>query len=223
MVNDWLHQAALAHWLWLRGQPAGAAQSGADHQAGSEENDEKEVQADNEVKQNKKTKKKVDTLNKQIEELNNQCRESLKEYENHSRNELNSKNEKQENKAEKEEKAAPEIQLSRIWSVYDEDCMAIIEDGTCTIGRAVYDISCPELKWGDEDFVVTPVSISTIRHPGGEVCVIGTVSGCILEQAKFGNRKRYFAFGLFDGNASIQVKKIVDVDKKVKKAEEVDE
>ncbi len=141
-----------------------------------------------------------------IEELNNQCRESLKEYENHSRNEASGKNDKSESKSEKEEKAAPEIQLSRIWSAYDEDCMAIVEDGICTIGRSVFDISCPELKWGDEEFAVNPVSISTIRHPGGEVCVIGTVSGCILEQAKFGNRKWYFAFGIFDGNASIHVK-----------------
>jgi len=141
-----------------------------------------------------------------IEELNNQCRESLKEYENHSKAEATSKNDKADAGVEKEQKAAPELQLKRIWSAFDEDCMAIVEDGICTIGRAVFDISNPELKWGDEDFAVQPVSISTIRHPGGEVCVIGTVSGCILEQAKFGNRKWYFAFGLFDGNASIQVK-----------------
>ncbi len=139
-----------------------------------------------------------------IEDLNNACRASLKEYETAS---MRSDTASKPDKAEIADKAddKPELNLKRIWSAYDEDCMAIIEDGICTIGNAVYDISSPEIKWG-EPFAVTPISISAIRSPGGEVCVIGTVSGCNLEQARFGNRKWFFAFGVFDGNASVTVK-----------------
>lgn len=141
-----------------------------------------------------------------LEELNNACRESLKEYENASRQpRISEGNQKTEEKADKAVKDKPELDLKRIWSAYDEDCMAIVEDGTCVIGRAVFDITSPEYKWG-EFFPINPISISSIRVPGGEVCVIGTVSGCTLEQARFGNKKWFFSFGLFDGNASISVK-----------------
>ena len=42
-----------------------------------------------------------------IEELNNQCRESLKAYENHSRAESSSKNDSADSKSDKDEKVAP--------------------------------------------------------------------------------------------------------------------
>jgi len=141
-----------------------------------------------------------------LEDLNNACRESLKEYENASnRPREAAKADQSQDKDQKNAKDKPDLELKRIWSAYDEDCMAIVEDGTCTIGRAIFDISSPEYKWG-EFFPINPVSISTIRIPGGDICAVGTVSGSILEQAKFGNKKWYFAFGLFDGNASITVK-----------------
>lgn len=141
-----------------------------------------------------------DEHKREIEELNNACRASLKEYDNAIKRSHEAPKAEAEEKKEKQD-----LNLKRIWSAYDEDCIAIIEDGTCMIGRAVFDISSPEIKWG-EPFPVIPVSISTIRHPGGEVCIVGTVSGLIAEQAKFGNRKWYVSFGVFDGNASITVK-----------------
>ena len=98
-----------------------------------------------------------------LEELNNACRESLKEYETASRQPREQdKAPKAEEKSDKQAKDKPEIELKRIWSAYDEDCMAIVEDGVCTIGRASFDISSPEYKWG-EFFPITPLSISSRR------------------------------------------------------------
>lgn len=138
-----------------------------------------------------------------IEDLNNACRESLKQYDSKPR-----ESDKKENNDVSESKTTNDslnLNLKRIWSAYDEDCIALIEDGCCSIGRAIFDISSPQLLWG-EDFTIVPISISNIRTPGGEVCVIGNVSGCNIEQARFGNKKWFFIFNLFDGNASISIK-----------------
>lgn len=140
-----------------------------------------------------------------IEQLNNQCRESMKAYENAERNSTSQSKSTEEDKASAKENTKPELDLKRIWSAYDEDCMAIVEDGICTIGNAKFDISSPEYKWGDI-FQINPVSISTIRAAGGKVCVLGTVFGRNLEQGRFGNKKWFFTFNIYDGNASISVK-----------------
>ena len=144
-----------------------------------------------------------------IEDLNEQCRASLAEYDKMLANraaEQDNGAKKPDSTADKDTAKAEEAKdLKRIWSVYDEDCIAYIDNGKCKIGSAVYDISAPELIWGDE-FDLVPISISSIRNHGATLCVIGTVSNTEHDQAKFGDRKWYFSFGLFDGNASLTVK-----------------
>ncbi len=106
---------------------------------------------------------------------------------------------------DKSENAVPESeQLPRLWSLFDPDAIAISEDGTCTIGKTRFDISSPQYIMGDA-FKITPVSISTIRHPLKGVVVIGTLVTLTSEESRQKGKFKLTG-GIFDGNASIPLK-----------------
>lgn len=99
---------------------------------------------------------------------------------------------------------APEVQYKRIYSAYDEDVEAVTEDGMCTIGSAVFDISAPEYIIGDP-FEIEPQSISSLRSARKRVCIVGEVCSFKCEEAR-GGGGMFITFGIFDGNATIEVR-----------------
>ena len=73
----------------------------------------------------------------------------------------------------------------------------------CTIGSAVFDISAPEYIIGDP-FEIEPQSISSLRSARKRVCIVGEVCSFKCEEAR-GGGGMFITFGIFDGNATIEV------------------
>lgn len=96
------------------------------------------------------------------------------------------------------------INLKRIWSAYDENCIAdLSEEGKCRIGKTVFDISSPEFFFGDA-FSNEPVSICQFRASKNKAVIVGTVCNVKSEERQKG--KWSFSFGIFDGNATMLVR-----------------
>ena len=95
----------------------------------------------------------------------------------------------------------------RVPSIYfNEDGDVHLEEGICRIGHSRFDISAPNYVWGDA-FELLPTSIATITTPVRNLVVIGEISGFTKEETRNGG-KFNISFGLFDGHASIDVKKM---------------
>ena len=128
-------------------------------------------------------------------ELDRKCKQALESY---------NPNEKQHSdEAEADAPTDDKPDLARLWSPYDENAIAIVEDGVCTIGSAVFDISAPEYFYGEE-FKITPDSISTLRANKRGAVILGTVCNCKSEDRFKG--KFLVTFGLFDSNATMLVR-----------------
>lgn len=94
------------------------------------------------------------------------------------------------------------VQLKRIYSAYNENAEATIEDGICRIGPATFDISAPDYIIG-EPFEIEPQSISLLRSARRRVCIVGEVCSFKCEEARGGDGM-FITFGIFDGNATIE-------------------
>ena len=101
------------------------------------------------------------------------------------------------------EEAEDAVEYKRIYSAYDEDAVAIVEDGCCTIGSTVFDISDPEYIIGDP-FKIEPLSISSLRTARRKVVVVGEICSFKSEEARGGGM--FVTFGIFDGNATIEAR-----------------
>ncbi len=129
-------------------------------------------------------------------DIDRKCEEALKNYEIYI-------NTPEGEKGAPAEAAAAELNLTHINSAFDENAVAISEDNIITIGKGEFDISEPESVWG-EAFRIEPLSISSIRTPGKDRVIIGTVGGSVCDTR---NKKEWFVtFGVFDGNASMLVR-----------------
>jgi len=94
------------------------------------------------------------------------------------------------------------LNLKMLRSAYDENAVAIVEDGSVIIGNGEFDISSAESCWG-EAFKIDPISISC-ASPRSNAVVLGTVANSVCDTR---NKRDWFVtFGMFDGNASIMVK-----------------
>lgn len=94
----------------------------------------------------------------------------------------------------------------RVPSIYfHEDPGVYIENGVCRIGHSRFDISEPAFVWGDT-FDILPVSIASITETVRNLVIVGEISSFTKEETRNGGRFN-LSFGLFDGHASIEVKK----------------
>ncbi len=102
--------------------------------------------------------------------------------------------------------------LPRASSIYEGmDPTPEIGDGTIRIGNLTFDISEPEVVYGN-GFEITPTPISTINHPQKNIVLIGEVFNYTTEENRTGD-KIDVTFDLFDGNASIEHRSFgLDVD-----------
>ena len=98
-----------------------------------------------------------------------------------------------------------EEKLPRIASVYGEGNIERIDDGTLRIGSMTFDISAPQYVIGIP-FKIDPVLIATVTRPMKNITFIGEVFNYIEEEAR--NKDKFnVSFGIFDGNASIFVRR----------------
>ncbi len=96
------------------------------------------------------------------------------------------------------------VEYRRVYSAYDESAVAVVEDGCCTIGSTVFDISEPEYIIGDP-FKIEPLSISSLRTARRKVVVVGEICSFKCEEAR-GGGGMFITFGIFDGNATIEAR-----------------
>ena len=94
--------------------------------------------------------------------------------------------------------------LPRASSIYEGmDCTPQMgEDGTCRIGTITFDLSEPEVVYGNA-FEIVPTPIATINRPQKNIVIIGEVFHYSTEENRTGD-KIDVTFDLFDGNASIE-------------------
>ncbi|MCQ2428500.1 MAG: PHP domain-containing protein, partial [Clostridia bacterium] len=152
---------------------------------------------------------------RRYEEFNKSCREALLEYD------------RRQSASESAEEAAPVVapeetlNLKKIRSVFDENAIAVVEDGICTIGTHEFDISSPEAFIGEE-FKIEPVSVSSVLAPKKNAIIIGTVSN--IECDTRNRRNWFYSFTLFDGNASMCVQELsLEEEEALKKSNQYDE
>ncbi len=98
-----------------------------------------------------------------------------------------------------------EKNLLRVASVFSDLPEMSMGDGKLTIGFYQYDVSAPQYLMGNE-FPITPISASSITAPIRNIVIIGKVFAYLAEETRNGD-KMNISFGIFDGNASISVKK----------------
>ncbi|MBE6548392.1 MAG: PolC-type DNA polymerase III [Ruminococcaceae bacterium] len=135
---------------------------------------------------------------------NNSLEQAIKEYdEQMGKAALLYESRRAEERTLSEQTAAQDV-LPRIDSIFKADHTPIIENGTCKIGHAKFDISQPEYFYGDA-FTIQPISIASISKPQRNITVIGTVSDFTKELNRAGD-KYNITFAIFDGSASIEVK-----------------
>ncbi len=99
----------------------------------------------------------------------------------------------------------PEEKLPRALSVFDDAELTTDEKGLLHIGAYVFDISAPEYVIGTE-FEIKPATIASVQRPIRGVVFVGEVFAFTKEENRTGD-KFNITFGLFDGNASVFVKK----------------
>ena len=98
-----------------------------------------------------------------------------------------------------------EEKLPRLASVFEETTVTSSEDGTIKIGTSIFDISSPEYIIG-VPFTITPILISGLTRPTKNVIIVGEVFAYTSEANRAGD-KFNVSFGIFDGSASIFVKR----------------
>ena len=132
---------------------------------------------------------------RKMEELDRQIANAEKRY-----NEKGSWNE------DKSENSEPEKEkLPRLASVYSEGSIEKDSDGCIRIGASVFDVSEPQYVIGAK-FDIQPILISSVTRPLRNIVFIGEVFAFLKEENRTGD-KFNITFGLFDGNASIYVKR----------------
>ena len=104
------------------------------------------------------------------------------------------------------QEAEAALALPRIPSVYEgQDPTPVMEDGAiCRIGQSRFDLSSPELIEG-RMFEIRPMPIAGLSTPQRDVTIIGVVTGFTAESNRTGD-KINITFGVFDGNATMEVK-----------------
>ena len=95
--------------------------------------------------------------------------------------------------------------LPRLPSVFGEDTVISEKEGELRIGAAVFDISAPEFVIGSA-FEIAPILIANINKQTKNTVIVGEVFAYTSEANRAGD-KFNVSFGIFDGNASIFVKK----------------
>lgn len=150
--------------------------------------------------------------NAMFEDMDRRSAEAAQKYESESRRRAASGDDggrqggkpggKGQDGGEGEEGAA--VQFKRIYSAYNEDAEATVEDGICRIGPATFDISAPDYIIG-EPFEIEPQSISLLRSARRRVCIVGEVCSFKCEEAR-GGGGMFITFGIFDGNATIEAR-----------------
>lgn len=122
--------------------------------------------------------------------------------------------------AERSTAQQEEEKLPRIASIYGDNAVIERQDnGILKIGSSVFDISEPQYVIGIP-FEISPVLISSVTRAVKNIVFIGEVFNYTEEEAR-NKEKLNVSFGIFDGNASIFVKRYsIDVDdaKELKKA-----
>ena len=100
----------------------------------------------------------------------------------------------------------PVERLPRIYSVFNEKGVTVKkENGIVTIGSRSFDISSPNFVIGAV-FEISPVPISTITKSVRNVTFVGEIFTLTKEANRAGD-KINLSFGIFDGDASIFVKR----------------
>ena len=150
--------------------------------------------------------------NAMFEDMDRRSAEAAQKYESESRRRAASGDDggrqggkpggKGQDGGEGEEGAA--VQFKRIYSAYNEDAEATVEDAICRIGPATFDISAPDYIIG-EPFEIEPQSISLLRSARRRVCIVGEVCSFKCEEAR-GGGGMFITFGIFDGNATIEAR-----------------
>ena len=104
-----------------------------------------------------------------------------------------------------------ENKLPRLASVYGDGVIEFINDDTLKIGTSVFDISSPQYVIGTP-FKIEPALISAVTKPLKNIIFVGEVFNYTEEEAR-NKDKMNVSFGLFDGNASIFVRRYsMDID-----------
>ena len=108
-------------------------------------------------------------------------------------------------------KQEDENKLPRLASVYGECSIETINEDTIKIGTSIFDISSPQYVIG-MPFKIEPVLIAAVTRPIKNIIFVGEVFNYTEEEAR-NKDKMNVSFGLFDGNASIFVKRYsMDID-----------
>ena len=107
-----------------------------------------------------------------------------------------------ENKSQVE---SDEPKLPRLPSVFGEGAVDYSGEGEIRIGTSVFDISAPEYVYG-VPFEIKPILISAVGKNVRNVVIAGEVFSYTSEANRTGD-KINLQFGIFDGNASIFVKR----------------
>ena len=96
--------------------------------------------------------------------------------------------------------------LTRIFSVYDEDATPDLSvEGQVRIGHTTFNISSPEFVLG-EPFEILPAQIAAVTHPQKNVTFIGDVI-CYTEDSNRTGDSYRISFGLTDGNSTIEARR----------------
>jgi len=103
------------------------------------------------------------------------------------------------------QKKDEEEKLPKLSSVYGDTNVDKDDNGLIRIGASVFDISSPEYVIG-MPFDIQPILISSVDKPIRNVIFVGEVFAFTSEANRAGD-KFNISFGLFDGNASIFVKR----------------
>ena len=99
-----------------------------------------------------------------------------------------------------------EERLPRISSIYSEEVFVDrSEAGIIKIGSSKFNVSAPEFVIGAE-FNIDPIPIASVKRPLRDITFIGEIFALTKESNRAGD-KFNLSFGLFDGNASIFVKR----------------
>lgn len=104
-----------------------------------------------------------------------------------------------------DEEQPEEIKLPKLMSVFGDTSVEYTENGLIKIGASTFDVSNPEFVMGVR-FDIKPVLISSITRPMSNVVIVGEVFSYTSEANRAGD-KYNVSFGIFDGSASIFVKR----------------
>ncbi|MBE6592998.1 MAG: PolC-type DNA polymerase III [Ruminococcaceae bacterium] len=104
-----------------------------------------------------------------------------------------------------ESTVSQEEKLPKLASVFEDTSVTTSDDGTVHIGACVFDVSAPEYIIG-VPFAINPVLISSLTRPTKNVVIVGEVFAYTSEANRAGD-KFNVTFGIFDGSASIFVKR----------------